>query len=212
MDSSGANDSAPAPARAEPQRQQPGNTSATAPASGPTPGQTPSAAPIGMFGARETDRDRLAEDIEAAMRRLSVESQKLAHAFADRHDLHFTDFDALVNVMDAERNGTPLTPGELGVRLGLTSGATTAVIDRLERRGHVRRDRDPNDRRKIHIRYAEPGAAMAVQFFGGLRKSRNTVLDQFTDDDLSVVVRFLTGMTEVLGAHRATVENRPRAL
>lgn len=151
-------------------------------------------------------RDGLTEDIEAALRHLSVESQKLAHAFADLHDLHFTDFDALVNVMDAERNGTPLTPGELGVRLGLSSGATTGVIDRLERRGHVRRDRDPNDRRKIHIRYAEPGAAMAVQFFGGLRGPRDAVLNQFTDEDLDVVLRFLTGMTRILGEHRTRLE------
>lgn len=174
-------------------------------AEAPSPEQFPLASRP-TSGAGKTRRGGRAEDIEAALRQLSVESQKLAHSFADRHDLHFTDFDALVNIMEAERRGVPLTPGELGVRLGLSSGATTGVIDRLERRGHVRRDRDPNDRRKIHIRYAEPGAAMAVRFFGGLRDSRDAVLDQFTDEDLDVVLRFLTDMSQILAAHRAKIE------
>ncbi len=53
--------------------------------------------------------------------------------------MHPTDLNALLAVMRAERAGAPLTPGRLGQHLGLSSGATTAVIDRLERAGHVQR-------------------------------------------------------------------------
>jgi DNA-binding MarR family transcriptional regulator len=150
-------------------------------------------------------RAALAQDVEALVRRLTVESQKLAHAFADRHGLHATDFEALVHVMDAEGRGAPLTPGQLSAALGLTSGATSAVIDRLERPGHVRRDRDDADRRKVHLRYAEVGRAVAMQFFGGLRGPTDAVMDDFSDDELRAVQRFLARMTTTLADHRADV-------
>ncbi len=150
-------------------------------------------------------RAALAQDVEALVRRLTVESQKLAHAFADQHGLHATDFEALVHVMDAEGRGAPLTPGQLSAALGLTSGATSAVIDRLERPGHVRRDRDDTDRRKVHLRYAEVGRAVAMQFFGGLRGPTDAVMDDFSDDELRAVQRFLARMSTTLADHRADV-------
>ncbi|MCE7000890.1 MarR family transcriptional regulator [Saccharothrix sp. S26] len=45
----------------------------------------------------------------------------------------------------------PLTSGELSARTGLTTGATTRLVDRLERAGYVRRVADPADRRKVLI-------------------------------------------------------------
>ena len=144
------------------------------------------------------------EEITDAVRRLTVESQRLGHSFADRNGLHPTDFEALVHVMDAEGRGSPLTPGDLSTELGLTSGATTGVIDRLERQGHVRRDRDDADRRRLHIRYADRGAGLAMEFFGGLRGPRDALMAGFSDDDLAVVRRFLIGMTDLLANHRTS--------
>jgi DNA-binding MarR family transcriptional regulator len=153
----------------------------------------------------DTSRSTLAGDVEGLIRRLSVESQKLAHTFADRHGLHATDFEALVHVMEAEGRDAPLTPGQLSAALGLTSGATSAVIDRLERRGHVRRDRADTDRRKVHLRYAEVGRALAMQFFGGLRGPTDAVIDDFSDDELRAIRRFLARMTTTLADHRDEV-------
>ncbi|MBT8228352.1 MAG: MarR family transcriptional regulator [Dactylosporangium sp.] len=168
-----------------------------------------SAPPTAGGERRETTRATLAAAVEAALRGLTVESEKLAHAFADRHDLHFTDFAALVHIMDAEGRGSPLTPGGLGIELGLSSGATTGVIDRLEDKGHVRRDRDDADRRKINLRYADRGAALAMEFFGGLRASRDAVLDQFSDDELQRVLHFMTEMRRILAEHRTRVSGDP---
>ena len=155
-----------------------------------------------MYGRRDSPRADLIQDVEALVRRLTVESDKLGHAFAARHGLHATDFEALVHVMDAEGRGAPLTQGELSTALGLTSGATTAVVDRLERQGHVRRARDDADRRKVHLRYAEPGMVVALEFFGGLRTGSDTVMAEFSDADLGVVRQFLTRMSDVLAEHR----------
>lgn len=68
-------------------------------------------------------------------------------AAAEAAGLNATDYYAL-NLLDLTG---PLTSGELAVRTGLTTGATTRLIDRLERSGHARRVPDPADRRKVMV-------------------------------------------------------------
>ncbi|MET8906895.1 MarR family transcriptional regulator [Micromonospora sp. NPDC004551] len=69
------------------------------------------------------------------------------HASAKECGLGGTDLYAL-NIL--ELSG-PMTPGELGVRTGLTTGPTTRLIDRLEQAGYVRRVPSPDDRRKVIV-------------------------------------------------------------
>ncbi|WP_226900320.1 MarR family transcriptional regulator [Nonomuraea phyllanthi] len=71
-------------------------------------------------------------------------------AAAEAAGLNATDYHAL-NLLDLTG---PLTSGELAVRAGLTTGATTRLIDRLERGGHARRVPDPADRRKVMVESA----------------------------------------------------------
>ncbi|MBI4942894.1 MAG: MarR family transcriptional regulator [Actinobacteria bacterium] len=161
------------------------------------------------YGPRGTERERLVEEVEALLRRVTVESQRLGHEFASRHGLHPTDFEALVHVMDAQGAGAPLTPGELAAKLRLSSGATTAVVDRLEKQGHIRRDRDDVDRRKLHLRWAEHGMAVAMDFFGRLVPLQEEVMGPMSDADLAVVRRFLAGMADGLAAHRQALDDEP---
>jgi DNA-binding MarR family transcriptional regulator len=158
-----------------------------------------------VYRARRTERDRLREEIVNLLRSYSVEAQQVGHAFAQRHGLHPTDLQALIAVMHAEGRGEPLTPGRLGEAIGLSSGATTAAIDRLERAGHLRRSRESTDRRVVHLRYGEPGMALAVQFFGPLGKRTDQVMADFSDAELALVRRFLSGMQDALSSHHADV-------
>lgn len=139
------------------------------------------------------------------MRTYSLEAQHVGHAFAQQHGLHPTDLQALIAVMHAEGRGEPLTPGRLGEVLGLSSGATTAAIDRLERAGHLRRTRESADRRVVHLRYGEPGMALAVEFFGPLGRRTDIVMAEFSDADLDIVRRFLGAMTAAVTAHHHEV-------
>jgi DNA-binding MarR family transcriptional regulator len=68
-------------------------------------------------------------------------------ALAECCGLHPTDHLALGALFDEG----PMTAGELCERTGLTSGSITALVDRLERAGHVRRERDSRDRRKVIV-------------------------------------------------------------
>ncbi|MFI5937986.1 MarR family winged helix-turn-helix transcriptional regulator [Actinoplanes sp. NPDC051494] len=158
-----------------------------------------------MYRPRGTERERLREDIVNLLQSYGVRAQHVGQAFSQRNGLHPTDLQALMAVMQAEGDGTPLTPGRLGEELGLSSGATTAVIDRLERAGHLRRSRESADRRMVHLRYGEPGKALAVAFFGPLGRRTDEVMRDFTDEDLATVRRFLAGMGDALEAHHHEV-------
>ena len=142
-----------------------------------------------------------AEIIEL-LRSHSIESHRLAEAFAERHGMHHTDLRALVAVLHAEQRGEPLTPGALGAAVGLSSGATTALIDRLERTGHLRRVRDDPDRRRIRLHYDPAGLALAHDFFGPLGERSRQVMDGFTPEELATVARFLRAINDTLARHR----------
>ena len=142
-------------------------------------------------------------EVALLLRRLTVELDAVGQRFADAHGLGRTDVRAVVAVMDAARRGEPLTAGGLGAAVGLSSASVTALVDRLERAGHVHRVRDPADRRRVVLQMSEGSMAAGAAFFGGLQRELVAAMEEFTDDDLDVVRRFLTGMTEVVVAHRA---------
>ena len=154
-----------------------------------------------MYRARDTERERLREEIVELLRTYSGESERIGHAFAQLNGLHPTDLQALIAVMHAEGRGEPLTPGRLGEQIGLSSGATTAAIDRLERSGHLRRTRESSDRRVVHLRYGEPGKNLAVAFFRPLGARTDAVMAGFSTEELATVHRFLAGMTAAVTEH-----------
>ncbi|GGL95633.1 MarR family transcriptional regulator [Micromonospora yangpuensis] len=159
----------------------------------------------GMYRRRDTRRAHLVAEIAADLRRYSGDAQHVGHAFANLHGLNATDLQALLAVMDAELADDPITPGRLGEHLNLSSGSVTALVDRLERGGHVRRDRDTADRRKVFLRYADRGAALAMDFFRPLGRRTDQVMDAFSDAELEVVHRFLAAMVTSMAEHRDSV-------
>ncbi len=159
-----------------------------------------------MQADQDRTRRQLQRRIVERMRWYVVQSEHVAHAFAHRNGLHPTDMAALIAVMDAEAGGTPLTPGGLAARLRLSSAATTAVIDRLERAGHLTRHRSDTDRRRVDLRYAAPGMALAVAFFGPLGERTDRMMADFDDAELAVVLRFVDAMAATVEGYRAELD------
>jgi DNA-binding MarR family transcriptional regulator len=153
------------------------------------------------------ERVRLRRELVDLLNTYSSESQHIGHAFAHQHRLHATDMHALLAVMHAERRGAPLTPGKLGEAIGLTSGATTALIDRLERGGHLRRSRESADRRVVHLRYADAGMALAMAFFTPMAPRTDKVMAEFDVDELQTIERFLQGMIGSVVSYRDELRN-----
>jgi DNA-binding MarR family transcriptional regulator len=136
------------------------------------------------------------------LRRLTVELDAVGQRFAELHGLGRTDVRAMVAIMDAARRGEALTAGALGRAVDLSSASVTALVDRLERAGHVHRVRDPADRRRVVLEMSESAMAAGGQFFGGLQGDLVAAMEGYPDDELTAVRRFLTEMTEVIVRHR----------
>jgi DNA-binding MarR family transcriptional regulator len=159
------------------------------------------------FYAGDDEQARVRWSITDALRRYGTDAARLSHVFAGRHDLQPADVRALVAIMSAEGGGTPLTAGQLRDHLGLSSGGTSLVIDRLEAAGHIRRTRDhPTDSRVVHLRYTRQGMATGLAFFGPLGERTNTIMDQFTEDELAVIAQFLSTLAESLHEHVRELE------
>lgn len=83
------------------------------------------------------------------------------------------------------------TPGWLGSQLRLNSTSVTALIDRLERAGHVHRDRDLSDRRRVNLQVTEHATELGWSFFGPLIAHTIAVTDRFSDTETTTNARFL---------------------
>lgn len=155
-----------------------------------------------MYRRASTPREALGQDIISDLRTYAAHAQHIGQAFASLNNLGQADLHALLAVMEAERAGQPLTAGALAQELNFSTSSITALVDRLERAGHIYRDRDPVDRRKIFLRYAEPGAQVARGFFTPLAVRTDQVMNQFTEAELATVHRFLRGIVESMKQHR----------
>ena len=140
-------------------------------------------------------RSPQADEIVTHMQRLTTESQKVAQAFASRHGLGHIDLEALLHVMQAERDGDPVTAGGLGELLGVTSGAATGVIDRLEKVGHVHRSRESTDRRRVTLRPAPDTRERAREFLAFAGTEVAATVRTTGPDELRAVSEFLDRLT-----------------
>jgi DNA-binding MarR family transcriptional regulator len=136
------------------------------------------------------------------LQRYVIEAVRLGRAFAVRHGLHPTDWSALLAVIHGDGTGRPLTPGELAQCLGISSGATTAVVDRLERAGHVRRVRDARDRRRMTLHRGESATLLLRTFSEPLDAAMDAIVVGYSGGELDVVQRFLGDAIGQVCEHR----------
>jgi|SRR6185369_3098402 DNA-binding MarR family transcriptional regulator len=107
-----------------------------------------------------------------------------AHLGVNRTDLRCLD--VLMQELDGEA-----TPGQLGARLGLTTGSVTAMVDRLARLGYVTRSPDPADRRKVVVRPTETIVARAGEIYGPLVVEGAAMLADYTQQQLELIADFM---------------------
>jgi len=101
-------------------------------------------------------------------------------------DLHPTDYKAL-GILD--RLG-PMSAGELARHSGLATASVTNLIDRLERKGFVRRTHDRSDRRRVLVEAAVDRSA-SDRVFASTIRSLARLFDRYSNDELAVIADFL---------------------
>ncbi len=151
----------------------------------------------------ETERVRLEALIAADARALTAESDQVGRVFAGVHRLRPSDFRALLHIMVAETSGTPLTSGELRHKMGLSAAAITYFVERMISSGHIRRESDAEDRRKVILRYSDPGWATASSFFTPLGIHTRAALDDLPEEDLAAGHRVFTALITAMRRFQA---------
>jgi DNA-binding transcriptional ArsR family regulator len=153
-----------------------------------------------QFGTGMPERARLAEEFGAGVRRTGALFQLMGQAAADRIGINATDLNCL-NILSF---GGQMTAGELARATGLTTASITGVADRLEEAGFVRRERDPEDRRRVVIRVVlERALSDVAPVFLPMIRDWQEMAARYTDDELRLIVDFYGRMEEVLRAHLA---------
>ena len=79
------------------------------------------------------------------------------------------------------------TPSELGRYTGLTSGATTAMLDRLEKAGMIERRPNPDDRRGTLIAPVQSGAEQVASWFASARKAQDELMSSYSEKELEII-------------------------
>ncbi|MGH9230052.1 MAG: MarR family winged helix-turn-helix transcriptional regulator [Acidimicrobiales bacterium] len=151
------------------------------------------------MNAAAARRAELSAALLVAGRSLGNSSSMLLTACADRLGLHSTDWGCVLLLTEALPE--PLAAGQLAELTGLTTGAVTGVVDRLEAAGYVSRERDPGDRRRVIVRLVPEAMARIQPMFDGLIADMLALHRDYSDDELAVFVDLLTRSSEVLRAH-----------
>jgi DNA-binding MarR family transcriptional regulator len=107
--------------------------------------------------------------------------------------------------MDILERRAALTAGELAAETGLTSGAITAVLDRLERVGYVRRLRDDSDRRRVRVEITDEARRLIWDVYGPIAREGGVVLEACTDEQLIFLRDFLRAGRRSLSDHAQRV-------
>lgn len=141
------------------------------------------------------------------LRRYGAEASRVVDVFAKTHGMHPTDLQALVLILNGERQGEAATPGTLRQMLNLTSGAVTGAVDRLVRAGHVRREPDAYDRRQVRLHQDRAGEELGGEFFGPLGARVDASMARYDEQQLELIEDFMRAMAEAMAAHRRSLEN-----
>jgi DNA-binding MarR family transcriptional regulator len=142
--------------------------------------------------------DRLGE-LKQVSRQYLASYVLFNQAVADRLGMHPTDVQCL-NLLTLEKE--PLSTGQVAELTGLTSGSATRLVDRLERGGYVRRERDTHDRRRVLVHLNNVKLAEFGQLWTELSEGWDAIFDDYTDKELALLLRHMRRTIELGASQR----------
>lgn len=136
--------------------------------------------------SRAKVRAALLGGLEEAMRRSSAQGVLYGQAVANVAGIANSDLECM-DILYLEGR---VTAGRLAEVTGLTTGAITGVVDRLEKAGLVRRERDETDRRKVYIAVVPETAMKIGQLYVPMQQAMEKVFSAYSDEELRLLLRF----------------------
>jgi DNA-binding MarR family transcriptional regulator len=143
-------------------------------------------------------KDELIEELVRQFRTSGNQDAAFDNVAAGRLGLNQTDLHC-INIIE---NGGGIGAGDLAAQAGLTTGAVTGVIDRLERAGFARRVADAGDRRRVKVEATPEFYRRSGKIWGPLREDWGSQLSKrFTAEQLEQVIEFLRATNELSERH-----------
>jgi DNA-binding MarR family transcriptional regulator len=150
-------------------------------------------------GAGRAARAQLETELGYEARSWQLDQDLFDDAMAQLAGLNRTD----MRCLDIVGRDGPITAGDLAAAARLTSGAVTAVLDRLEARGLVRRTRDSDDRRRVFLETTPEMERLSAEAFEGFLADARKESDTFSDAELEVILDFIRRNRSLLQRHTA---------
>ncbi len=143
----------------------------------------------------------LEADVLSAARDSGVATILFRNALAKRFGLSLTESLCLTLLGTAGFSA----PTSLARAIGISTGATTTMLDRLEQRRFIRRTVNPDDRRGVIIEFDEAYLAAARETVAGIQQAHRDLIARYSEDELRIIADFLRGFTENLTVHAAKI-------
>jgi DNA-binding MarR family transcriptional regulator len=155
--------------------------------------------------SRQSPKEKLIAELLEQFRISGSQDHAFDNVAAERLGINRTDLACL----DVITRVGPLTAGEVAAAAGLTTGAVTAVVDRLERAGYARRVRDDEDRRRVMIEATPEFLRRAEPIWGPIAADWRRMIRRFTAQELALMVEMMRAGNEIEARHidRVRVED-----
>lgn len=140
-------------------------------------------------------------ELISALRANQGATDKMDEAAARAMGVNRTDS----RVIDVVQQRHRVAAGELARETALTTGAVTAVIDRMEKKGYLRRLTDPGDRRRVIVEMTELADERADHLYGPLADAALPMLNGFSSAELELITRFLRAGTDIVEGRAAAI-------
>lgn len=145
-------------------------------------------------------------DLMTAVRILTRSSLLFQNAVAEKMGLNVTDAECIDFLMEMGSS----TAGDLAKVTRLTTGAITNVIDRLEKAGFVKREKDPKDRRKVIVRIIPERHEKKKKYYESFANDVFSLFSGYSKEDLKFLITHTTALNAIYQTHmKEVVEEKP---
>ena len=154
--------------------------------------------------AAEKNKDISVYELMTATRKLTRSSLMLQYAIAEKMNLNPTDAECIDFLMEIG----PSTAGDLAKVTRLTTGAITSVIEQIQKAGFVKRESDPNDRRKVIISFIPKKHEKAKQYYAAMAKDVFELFSDYSESKIKLLTQHSDALTTIFQKHAEKVFNK----
>jgi DNA-binding MarR family transcriptional regulator len=157
--------------------------------------------------SKQLKRGELLKKFSDLGRRVSTQTVFLHQAIAQSVGLNATDTKCVDLILSHPMSS--VTAGKLSQMTGLTTGAITHILDRLEKRHIIDRVRDTRDRRRIFVRVNPQSLEPLMPQYEAIGKAYTDLTDQYSDAELQLICDYMEKAAALAEQQLASMSHRP---